>query len=54
MATITLKGNKIQTVGSIPAVGSEAPFSASSKQTFLKRALLICRQKNGAEHFPES
>ena len=26
MATITLKGNKIQTVGSIPAVGSEAPF----------------------------
>jgi len=26
LATITLKGNKIQTVGSIPAVGSEAPF----------------------------
>ncbi|MDT9546694.1 MAG: thiol peroxidase [Chlorobium phaeovibrioides] len=26
MATITLKGNTIQTVGTIPAVGSEAPF----------------------------
>ena len=26
MATITLKGNTIQTVGTLPAVGSEAPF----------------------------
>lgn len=33
MATVTLKGNPIETIGSLPAVGSEAPQFNLVKQT---------------------
>ena len=54
MASITLKGNAVNTIGNLPASGSKVPEFCLTKGDLSDASLAdICWQENHFQYFPQ-